>query len=173
MKKYYTRACNFYFNKTSKENIKKKISLPLGGNSFISFDCIEIISRETKKKINIKNIEKLPLRIKKKILFDIKNISKNKKIPGLKFKNFPLLMGILNLTPDSFSDGGKFNKIILARKQINKLIKSLDPKVTICYAEEDREHCMQPPSCHSNQVAGSLSRRPKTLELATYSPEAL
>ncbi len=123
MKKYYTRACNFYFNKTSKENIKKKISLPLGGNSFISFDCIEIISRETKKKINIKNIEKLPLRIKKKILFDIKNISKNKKIPGLKFKNFPLLMGILNLTPDSFSDGGKFNKIILARKQINKLIK--------------------------------------------------
>ncbi len=31
-------------------------------------------------------------------------------------------MGILNITPDSFSDGGKFNKIKLAKKQINKLI---------------------------------------------------
>ena len=31
-------------------------------------------------------------------------------------------MGILNLTPDSFSDGGKFNKKISAIKQINKLI---------------------------------------------------
>ena len=32
-------------------------------------------------------------------------------------------MGVLNLTPDSFSDGGKFNKDLQAKKQINKLIK--------------------------------------------------
>jgi dihydropteroate synthase len=31
-------------------------------------------------------------------------------------------MGILNITPDSFSDGGKFNKKISAIKQIEKLI---------------------------------------------------
>ena len=31
-------------------------------------------------------------------------------------------MGILNITPDSFSDGGKFNNLKLAKKQINKLI---------------------------------------------------
>ena len=31
-------------------------------------------------------------------------------------------MGILNITPDSFSDGGKFNNKISARKQINTLI---------------------------------------------------
>ena len=31
-------------------------------------------------------------------------------------------MGILNLTPDSFSDGGNFIKTNLAKKQINKLI---------------------------------------------------
>ena len=122
MKKYYTRACNFYFGKTSKEKIKKKLSLPVGGNNFISFDSIEIISRTSKKKINIKNIKHLPLRIKKKVSIDIKNICKNKKIPGLKFKNLPLLMGILNLTPDSFSDGGNFIKTNLAKKQINKLI---------------------------------------------------
>ena len=67
MKKYYTRACNFYYNRISKEKIKKKISLPIGGNKLISFDTIEIISRNSKiKRLNIKNIRKLPLEIKKK-----------------------------------------------------------------------------------------------------------
>jgi hypothetical protein len=102
MQKYYTRACNFYYNRTSKEKIKKKISLPIGGSNLISFDSIEIISRNSKKIINIKNINKLPLTIKKKVLFDIKNICKIKKKSGLKLKKFPLLMEKLNLTPDQF-----------------------------------------------------------------------
>ena len=122
MEKYYTRACNFYFGKTSEEKVKKKISLPVGGNTFISFDSVEIITRTSKKIINIKKINQLPLRIKKKISIDIKNICRDKKILGLKFKNLPLFMGILNITPDSFSDGGKFNNLKLAKKQINKLI---------------------------------------------------
>ena len=33
-------------------------------------------------------------------------------------------MGILNLTPDSFSDGGKFNKKIKSFKHIENMIKS-------------------------------------------------
>ena len=33
-------------------------------------------------------------------------------------------MGILNLTPDSFSDGGKFNKRNKAIKHISKMINS-------------------------------------------------
>ena len=33
-------------------------------------------------------------------------------------------MGILNLTPDSFSDGGKFNSNKKANKQIFNMIKS-------------------------------------------------
>ncbi len=122
MQKYYTRACNFYYNNTSKEYVKKKISLPIGGNKSFSFDTIEIITRTNKKKINIKSINKLPLKIKKKVLIDINNISKLKKIPKLKLSNLPILMGVLNITPDSFSDGGKFNKKNAARKQINKLI---------------------------------------------------
>ena len=40
MKKYYTRACNFYYGSISKEKIKKKQSLPLKGNSLIYFDTI-------------------------------------------------------------------------------------------------------------------------------------
>ena len=122
MKKYYTRACNFYHNQTSIKSIKRKNSLPISGNKSFSFDTIEIISRNNKKRINIKNIKNLPLKIKKKVLIDINNITKVKKIPNLKFNNLPILMGVLNITPDSFSDGGKFIKKVSAIKQIDKLL---------------------------------------------------
>ncbi len=36
---------------------------------------------------------------------------------------FPKIMGILNLTPDSFSDGGKFNEEKAALKQAEKMLK--------------------------------------------------
>ena len=68
MRKYYTKACNFYYNQTSLENIKKKISLPVSGNKSCSFDTVEIITRNIKKKIHIKNIKYLPPKIKKKNL---------------------------------------------------------------------------------------------------------
>ena len=122
MQKYYTRVCNLYYKKLSREKVKKKISIPISGNKSLSFDTIEIITRSNKKKINIRNIKNLPSEVKKKILIDINNISKTKKIPKLKFNNLPILMGILNVTPDSFSDGGKFIRKISARKQIDKLI---------------------------------------------------
>ena len=122
MQKYYTRACNFYYNKISREKVKKKISLQVSGKKSFSFDTIEIITRTNKKKINIRSIKNLPSKIKKKVLIDINNISKAKKIPKLKFDNLPILMGVLNITPDSFSDGGKFIEKSSAKKQINKLI---------------------------------------------------
>ncbi len=123
MIKYYTRACNFYYGKISKEKIKKKACLPLNGNKLISFDSIEILTRKSKKKINIKDIKKLPLKLKKKVLNDLNKITKVKKLSKIKSKNFPLLMGILNATPDSFSDGGKYLKSISAYKKIKKLSK--------------------------------------------------
>ena len=106
MKKYYTRACNFYYGSISKEKIKKKLSLPLNGNNLISFDTIEIITRKNKKKKNKKEIQNQSNKIKE----DIKLIIEKKKFKGLSFLNFPILMGVINLTPDSFSDGGKYNK---------------------------------------------------------------
>ena len=110
MIKYYTRACNFYYGSISKEKIKKKLSLPLNGNYLISFDNIEIITKKNKKKIHIKEIENQNIKIKNKIKQDINIITGKKKFKGLNFLNFPILMGVINLTPDSFSDGGKFNK---------------------------------------------------------------
>ena len=123
MIKYYTRACNFYYGHISKEKIKKKISLPLNGNKLISFDTIELISRQNKKLIRLNDIKKLPINLRKKIFNDLKQISKTKNISKLKYKKSPLLMGILNTTPDSFSDGGKYLKSNLAKRQIKKLKK--------------------------------------------------
>ncbi len=110
MSRYYTRVCNFYYGKKSEKLIKKKNSLPLNGNNQISFDQIEIITRSSKKIISIKQINDLPKLLKKQIIFDIKKITSRKKnFANLNFQNIPNTMGILNLTPDSFSDGGKFN----------------------------------------------------------------
>jgi dihydropteroate synthase len=111
MKKYYTRVCNFYYGNKSIKLVSQKKALPLNGNIQISFDQIEIISRNSKKLINIKDIKKLSNILKKKINKDLEIITKkNKNFSNLNFKKNPNIMGILNLTPDSFSDGGKFNK---------------------------------------------------------------
>ena len=118
MKKYYTRVCNFHYGKISETLVKQKKTLPLNNNSEISFDYIEIISRNFKKKIHIKDIRKLSKFLRNKVNKDIKIITKkNKNFSNFNFKNIPNIMGILNLTPDSFSDGGKFNKKNLSYKQ--------------------------------------------------------
>ena len=125
MKKYYTRVCNFYYGNTSKKLIKQKKTLPLNGNSKISFDHIEILSRNSKKKIHIKDIKKLSKFFKVKIKNDLKKIIKKKKnFSNFNFKHIPNIMGVLNLTPDSFSDGGKFKKKNFGYKHTVYLFKS-------------------------------------------------
>ncbi len=123
MDKYYTKPCNFYFGKQSEKKVKNKESLPIGGNRSISFDTIEIVSRKNKKLINIKKISKLSKNLRKKINSDILNIKKRKNFKNLKLKNLPILMGVINMTPDSFSDGGKFNKTNSAIERAKNLIK--------------------------------------------------
>ena len=125
MKKYYTRACNFFYGLDSQQLIKKKKTLPLCGNKSISFNQIEIFIRNKKKIkskiIDIKNINKLPLLIKNKISKDIKKIISKREF--LDKKNH-VIMGILNMTPDSFSDGGKFNSTQKAHKKIIQMKKA-------------------------------------------------
>ena len=123
MKKYYTRACNFFYGATSRNNLKKKTSLPLNGSKDISFDTIEIISREKVKKIKLVDINNLTIDLKKKVIKDLKNITKIKKFKYLNFKKHPLIMGILNITPDSFSDGGKYNNSKKSFNHAKNMIK--------------------------------------------------
>ena len=121
MERYYTRACNFYVGNQSKILVNKKRAIPLHQIKEISFDHIEIITRKSKKKISINQIKYLPNDLKKKIYLDIKKIkSKKKNFSNLEFKKIPNILGVLNLTPDSFSDGGKFNT---KKKGINHAIK--------------------------------------------------
>jgi dihydropteroate synthase len=125
MSRYYTRACNFYYGSTSKTLIKKKKSLPLNGNTKISFDQVELISRKSKKKFSINKLSSLPRLLKKQIFSDLKNItSKKKNFVNLNFFELPNIMGVLNLTPDSFSDGGKFNNKNVGIKQALKMFAS-------------------------------------------------
>jgi dihydropteroate synthase len=122
MTKYYTRACNFYYGNLSKKLVKKKKSLPLCGKKEISFNQIEIFSKNKKKVsskiVNINEINHLSKAARAKVILDIKRITSKRKF--LNKKNH-VLMGILNVTPDSFSDGGKFNNRKKALKRINEM----------------------------------------------------
>ena len=129
MTKYYTRACNFYYGINAKLLIKKRLALPLCGNKNIAFDKIEVITRKNNKIlskiIDIKKIESLSVSLKKKVKQDLKKIVLKRK-NFLKNVNFldPSIMGVLNLTPDSFSDGGKFNNQKKAKNHIQDMIKA-------------------------------------------------
>ena len=120
MSRHYTRLCNFYYGNSSKKLVNKNKTIPLNGIKEISFDQIEIITRNSKKKIFVNQIKYLPKLIKRKINSDLKKIkSKKKNFSNLDFRKIPNIMGVLNLTPDSFSDGGKFNS---KKKGINHAI---------------------------------------------------
>ena len=103
MRKYYTRACNFFYGSNSIKLVKSKKALPLCGNNSISFDQIEIFTRDknkiNSKIINIRDIKKISPNLKKKINKDIKKITSKRKI----FKKKTHIIIILT-TPDSFSE---------------------------------------------------------------------
>jgi dihydropteroate synthase len=129
MRKYYTRPCNFYYGNYAKKLIDEKKALSLNGCSNIAFDQIEIFNREKKgvtdsKFHSIKNISEIDRKILTMIDKDLKNItSKRENISGLRF-DIPLLMGVLNITPDSFSDGGLFFEETKAYDQVRLMINS-------------------------------------------------
>ena len=81
MKKYYTRACNFYYGAESIKKVKNKTSIPLNNNKFISFDTLEIITRDNKRKIHIKDINLEKKELKNKIKIDLNLIKKTKILP--------------------------------------------------------------------------------------------
>ena len=110
MSRYYTRLCNLYYGNSSKKLVNKNKTIPLNGIKEISFDQIEIITRNSKKKIFVNQIKYLPKLIRRKINSDLKKIkSKKKNFSNLNFRKIPNIMGVLNLTPDSCSDGWNFN----------------------------------------------------------------
>ena len=49
MRKYYTRACNFYYGNYASKLIKEKKALSLSGHTNIAFDQVEVLHRKKKK----------------------------------------------------------------------------------------------------------------------------
>ena len=80
MKRYYTRACNFYYGNFSKELVKKKKSISLHQIKEISFDHIEIITRKSKKKIPIDKIKNLSKNLRTRVnsIKDMKSVIRKK-----------------------------------------------------------------------------------------------
>ena len=129
MIKYYTKACNFYYGNDARKLIKKKLAFSLCGNKRIAFDKIQIFERKKNRiksrTIGIKKIKYLKISIRNKVNHDIEKITSKRKnfLKNIDFLK-PSIMGILNLTPDSFSDGGKFSNHKDAKQHIIKMINS-------------------------------------------------
>ena len=128
MRKYYTRPCNFYYGNYAKNLVYKKKAMFLTANNRIAFDKVEIFHRKKKGKIeseycSINDIKYLKKEKREIVINDLKNItSKRRSIFGMKFQD-PVIMGILNITPDSFSDGGLFFEEAKAFNHANLMIK--------------------------------------------------
>ena len=124
MRNYYTRACNFYYGAQAQKLIKQKSALALCGNKNLAFDYIEILSRYKKDRlVHVKKINTLKKKLKQIVQNDIKKITTKRQNLSINL-NFsePLIMGVLNLTPDSFSDGGMFNQFKKSTTHIQNMI---------------------------------------------------
>lgn len=97
----------------------------------------------------------------------------------IKKKNAPLVMGILNITPDSFSDGGEANSLSSALERLNKLYEcgadiidigacSTAPNNTMVSVEEELKRLLILPELVKNaKVPLSIDTfRPKVAKYA-------
>ena len=98
------------------------------GSSDYTFSSIRILYKEKSsvksRIISLNELFKLSKTERLQISKQIKNIEiTRQKIAGLRFSK-PLIMGILNVTPDSFSDGGMYTSKKTAIDHVIKMIKS-------------------------------------------------
>lgn len=164
-----SNSINIYIKdiKTSWANIIKQEMLSLGGDAAISknaYDC----SKEKTDVLLIGNkhiLNKFIVKLNEQptcfsnLSIELNNlVNKNTNIFKVKdkvfdFNNDFLVMGVLNLTPDSFSDGGKFNTIDLALKKVAEFVDnktdiidigavSTRPGASIVSTEEELERLM-------------------------------
>ena len=124
MKSIYIRPTNIVFGQKANYFIKEKTAKSLCGLEDVGFLSVEILKRKsdgnTVEEYSVLELERLDF--KDKIQSDLNKItSKRNNIFNLNFKN-PILMGVLNVTPDSFSDGGKYNTTFRALDHVKNMI---------------------------------------------------
>ena len=124
MKSIYIRPTNIVFGQKANYFIQEGTAKSLCGLEDIGFLSAEILKRQSDRNIveeyNVIDLDKLDFR--GEIESDlIKITSKRNNILNLNFQN-PILMGVLNVTPDSFSDGGKYNTTFRALDHVKNMI---------------------------------------------------
>ena len=124
MKSIYIRPTNIVFGQKANYFIKAGTAKSLCGLEDVGFLSVEILKRKsdgnTVEEYSVLELERLDF--KDKIQSDLNKItSKRNNIFNLNFKN-PILMGVLNVTPDSFSDGGKYNTTFRALDHVKNMI---------------------------------------------------
>ena len=124
MKSIYIRPTNIVFGQKANHFIQAGTAKSLCGLEDIGFLSVEILKRKsdgnTVEEYSVLELERLDF--KDKIQSDLNKItSKRNNIFNLNFKN-PILMGVLNVTPDSFSDGGKYNTTFRALDHVKNMI---------------------------------------------------
>ena len=124
MKSIYIRPTNIVFGQKANYFIQAGTAKNLCGLEDVGFLSVEILKRKsdgnTVEEYSVLELERLDF--KDKIQSDLNKItSKRNNIFNLNFKN-PILMGVLNVTPDSFSDGGKYNTTFRALDHVKNMI---------------------------------------------------
>ena len=124
MKSIYIRPTNIVFGQKANYFIQAGTAKSLCGIEDVGFLSVEILKRKsdgnTVEEYSVLELERLDF--KDKIQSDLNKItSKRNNIFNLNFKN-PILMGVLNVTPDSFSDGGKYNTTFRALDHVKNMI---------------------------------------------------
>lgn len=129
--KYVGKTYKLYGLKAYEANIIKQLCLSLGFDCAVSRDTVTckcdytdaiLFASNSQIKKLVKKLRVQPFRLKK-LADSLSDIILNE-IPSLKIRNFvfdwtkPYIMGIVNATPDSFSDGGSYNPIEQALKLI-------------------------------------------------------
>ena len=78
MRKYYTRACNFYYGNTAKNLILNKKALSLNSRKDIAFDQIEIFQRKKNHVVESKFYSVLEIKkLNRKILYEVEKNLRN------------------------------------------------------------------------------------------------
>ena len=124
MKSIYIRPINIVFGPKANYFIQARTAKSLCGLEDVGFLSVEILKRKsdgnTVEEYSVLELERLDF--KDKIQSDLNKItSKRNNIFNLNYKN-PILMGVLNVTPDSFSDGGKYNTTFRALDHVKNMI---------------------------------------------------
>ena len=124
MKSIYIRPTNIVFGQKANYFIQAGTAKNLCGLEDVGFLSVEILKRKsdgnTVEEYSVLELERLDF--KDEIQSDLNKItSKRNNIFNLNFKN-PILMGVLNVTPDSFSDGGKYNTTFRALDHVKNMI---------------------------------------------------